>query len=460
MRKFINKFFNINKNKELIKEGNLYKGIILVALPLMLSNFVHTIYNLVDTYWVTKISETSFEVASVSLVFPLIMLMLTVGMGLGVSATTLISQYIGANQEDKANKVVSQLVFVSLGLGLLMGAALYAISEPVVTLMAGEETFLIADSVNYLRAIAFQTPLFFLFMIFQASKQGQGDTITPLAYTLAGNVINIVLDPIFIFGFNMGVQGAAVATVLSKVIYILPIIKLFTDKSSVHFDWKYAKPDGKFMLKVFLISLPLMLSQSMSSLGFMVLNTIINSYGATVLTAFSVGNRITSVFMMPVMGLGGALATFIGVALGADNLKRAKEAFKTSSLLACGLGVIFTIILISVRKYATGIFINPSDAITYALSNEYLVFVALNLPLMGLFQNLQGVFNGSGHTKYSLLITASRLWVVRLPIIWFASNYLVLDHQIIWWAMLVSNVIIVSVGLIIYKLGIWEKKVI
>jgi Na+-driven multidrug efflux pump len=124
------------------------------------------------------------------------------------------------------------------------------------------------------------------------------------------------------------------------------------------------------------------------------------------------------------------------------------------------MGIVFTIMLISIRQGATSIFIKPSDAITYALSNEYLIFVALNLPLMGLFQNLQGVFNGSGHTMYSLIITASRLWVIRLPIIWYAANYLDLGHQIIWWAMLVSNVIIVSIGLVIYKTGIWEKKVI
>ncbi len=460
MKKFIDKFFNINKNKELIREGNLYKGIILVALPLMLSNLVHTIYNLVDMFWVTKISVTSNEVASVTLVFPIIMLMLTIGMGLGIGASTLISQYIGARDSENANKVVSQLVFVSMGLGILAGVLLYFSAKPVVTWMVGDEIFLIEDSVNYLKVIAFQTPLFFLFSVFQASKQGQGDTITPLLYIVVGNLINMVLDPLFILTFDLGVVGAALATVLAKVIYLIPVIKLFTDKSSVYVDFKYVKPDPKFIRNVVAISLPLMISQSMSSLGFMVLNRTINSYGANVFTAFSVGNRITSVFMMPVMGLGAALATFIGVSLGADNIKRAKEAFKTSTILAVGLGVLFTVILISIRQGTTSIFINPKDAITYNLSNEYLIFVAINLPLMGIFQNLQGVFNGSGHTKFSLIITASRLWVVRLPIIYIASRYLMLEHQIIWWAMLVSNVIIVSIGLIIYKTGIWEKKVI
>ena len=461
MKKIFRKFFNIKQNKELIKSGNLYKGIILVSLPLMLSNFIHTVYNLADTFWVTKISDTSFEVASVSLVFPIIMLMLTIGMGLSVSATTMISQYIGADDKENANKVVSQLVLVSLVLGIVMGAILYTIADPVVRLMAGSETVLIQNSIDYLRVISLQAPLFFVFMIYQSSKQGQGDTITPLFYTFIGNILNIVLDPFFILTLGMGVKGAAIATVLAKAIFIIPIIKLFTDKSSIHVDLKYIKPQWDFMQKIIKISFPVMIAQSMSSLGFAFLNTFINSYGATVLTAFSVGNRVTSVFMMPVMGMGGALATFVGVAVGADNIKRAKDAFKVSTVLSVSMGVLFTFLLIILRFKATAIFINPvSDAYTFALSSEYLIFVALCLVPMGIFQNLQGVFNGSGHTKYSLFIAIGRLWAIRLPIIWYASTMTNLGHQIIWWAMLVSNVIIVTVGLGIYKKGKWEQKVI
>jgi len=162
--------------------------------------------------------------------------------------------------------------------------------------------------------------------------------------------------------------------------------------------------------------------------------------------------------MMPAMGIGSALTSIVGQNLGADNIKRAKEAFKTSIVLSIGIMLLGGIILINIAEGTIRIFTDVSEVVSQ--STYYLKLLAAALPLMGIFQVLIGLFQGSGHTVYSMIISMGRLWAIRIPMILIFKNFTDWGSQGVWYAMVSSNFIICCIGFGFYLMGNWQEKVI
>jgi Na+-driven multidrug efflux pump len=182
------------------------------------------------------------------------------------------------------------------------------------------------------------------------------------------------------------------------------------------------------------------------------------SFGDYTLAAFAIGNRISSLIMMPAMGIGKALSPIVGQNLGADQIERAKKRIRESAFLTTIVLVIGGILLLLASRWSVNQFTN--DAIVIEQGLYYLRLITISLPLMGYFQILIGIFLGSGHTKSAMVIMAGRLWALRIPLIIGFRELTTLGHRGVWYSMILSNFIIVIVGYMIYKTGKWENKIV
>jgi Na+-driven multidrug efflux pump len=198
--------------------------------------------------------------------------------------------------------------------------------------------------------------------------------------------------------------------------------------------------------------------RSTEAFGFVILTVFIMSFGENTMAAFGIGNRINSLILMPAMGISVALTTIIGQNLGANNIERAKQAVKTSTLVTTVFLVTGGLIIFLLAKSIVGVFTTDIDVL--AQGSFYLRAITLSLPFMGFFVIFIGTFQGSGHTVSAMLLMSGRLWALRIPLILIFKNYTNLGEKSVWFAMVLSNAIICLVGLIMYSTGRWQKPII
>lgn len=450
------KIMNHVEKRQLILHGNMKRVILTLALPVMLNNFIQTLYNLTDTFFVGQIGGN--EVAGVQFVWPLIFLVLSFGIGMSVATSSLIAQHIGAGSLEKAKRTAGQAILFLFFLSIVLGGIGAALAGSIVRWM-GATGSLYENGATYLRIMFLGMPTTFMINTFNAVKQGQGDTVSPMILGGVSVVFNIILDPIFIFVLGYGIAGAAYATVIAKGVFAaIGIASVFSPKQSMKIDLADLKPDLEYLEPIVKVGLPSSLGQATTALGFTILNVFLVAFGDVTLTAFAVGNRVSSLIMMPAMGIGSALATVVGQNLGADDIGRARSAVRNSLGLSIGILLIGGSIMFPFSERIVEAFIKDPE--TVQSGTEYLRMIILGIPLMGIFQILIGTFQGSGHTLSAMVIMMGRLWGIRIPVVMYMSRTPGFSPSYIWYAMIFSNLVICLIGTAIYATGRWQHKVV
>lgn len=437
-------------------KGNIKKGLIKLALPLMVLNLVNSLYNIVDTFWIGKMGE--YQVGAVALIGPIMGCGSALVVGLSAAGISMISMSLGRREKEKANEFASHLFIISILFGILIGLACFIFVDPILNwLQTPSEIY--ADAKLYLQGISFDFIFLFILNIFQTIRQADGDSKTAVIYNMIAAVLNTILDPIFIFTFNLGVLGAALATVLSKIL-VMPFVLfiLFSDKDHVSCSLK-----NKFKTTIFIelvrIGLPASLAQFLSSFGFVLMNKSIVAYGSLAISAYGLGNKVTDLYYIPVNAFGGALAPFIGQNIGAKNTERAKECYKWAMILTGISSFIVMIIGFIASKYLILFFVSSASEELMKLTLEYCTYVVMTIFFMGWFQNIHGVFSGAGQTKRILTLSTFRLWGLRIPMIYLFHQFTNLGPTGIWWSMVLSNFITCILGEYYYRKNTWVKGV-
>lgn len=444
------------KKRELILNGDMRKVLIVLALPIMLGNLIQTAYNITDTYFVSRLGD--IEVASVGFVWNLIFLIISLGLGLSVAGRSMIAQYVGADDEESAKQTAGQMFSFMATLGIGFSIIFYILAPYIIRLM-GAEGELYRYSLQYLRIILLGMPFQYLFFSFNAIKNGRGDMVTPMIISAVAVVLNIILDPICIFVLDWGVPGAAIATTTARILISIVIMAmLYMGK----FGLKLRLPDFKFhketIVKMLKIGVPVSLGQATAALGFTIMTAMVKSFGEMTLTAYVIGSRVNSVVLMPLMGIGWALTTVAGQNIGAGKIDRVRQGFRTS----IAYSLLFALVGGSLMALATsGIVKIFSDNPTVIEQGTYFLYVIIfALPTMGIFQTLIGIFQGTGHTKFSSMLMIGRLWVLRIPMILLFKNFTSFEEKSVWYSIILSNIVVCIVGIIGYLSGLWKKKTI
>ena len=453
----------------ILKDKNIYKGLLILALPLMLNNLIRTIHDLVDMYFVKDIAGFETEaVNSIAVTFPVLFTFISLGMGLGIAGTALISQFVGSNQREDARRYATNLFIIALVIGLVLNVVAY-FGSPIIMELMGNDGFTLEKSSNYLQIRSFELSLLFIFYAFTAIKQADGDTVTPVLYGVSMIIINIILTPILILndinilglsfsGFGFGVEGAAYATLIAQLI-VAPFViyQLFFSKTGLTISLRKFGFSKRISTHLMNIALPASLGQAITAIGFIIMTTLIISYGDETLAAFSIGNRISSLILHPVMAIGGVVAAYIGQNIGNLNVERAKETFKKAMILSVGIMTVLSIVVLFLREPLAKVFLEDSDAIE--LTVKYMFYLIIGLPLMAIFQTFIGTYNGTGHTRLTFIIGVTRLWILRIPLILIFKYFTDMGSSGIWTAMLLSNFIIAFVGYGMYKTLDFEPRV-
>ena len=246
----------------LLLEGNLIKAILILAVPVMLNSFIQSMYNLTDTFWLGKIGTESQ--AAITLVSPVQNILINFGMGITTAGSILISQYLGARQDEQAKSMANHICLCSIIFAFICAAVCWL----------GAEGNIYNYGLSYIRIVVLDLPFLFIINMFTSVHQSQGDTFHPMLLNLLGVSINLILDPLFLIMFNWGIAGAALAT--------LSIVK---------------------------IGLPTAIGGSTMQLGFLLMTKNVNDYGMTATTAYGIGNKINSIITLPANGIGSAIST-------------------------------------------------------------------------------------------------------------------------------------------------------
>ena len=446
--------------QEEILKGNIAKTLIILGWPLMIGGLLHTMYNLIDTFWLGKLGKEAITAPANT--WPIIWLMMSLGMGAAIAAVALVSQYTGAQEKEMANKAASQVFgFISI-VAVIIGILGFLFSPYILTFISvPSEIFDIV--LEYLRIIFLDIPFMFVTFAFEFILRGVGDTRTAVKITGASLVLNMILDPIMIFGIGgvprLEVAGAALATVISRALVgFIAIYLLFSGKVGIKLEKRYLFPEKKFIKKILSIGMPSSIGQSTVAFGFVVLMKFVNSIGIAAIGAYGIGNRITSVIFTVTGGITGANTTMIGQNLGAQQETRAERCVWTSIALVFSVLMAASVALYLTRSWTFRIFVDDSEVIAEGM-NFIKIFV-FSLPFFSVFQTVGSTFQGSGQTKYQMVLGMIRLWGMRIPLCFLFAFTVDKGATGIWLGMAVSNILGSLVALAFFMTGRWKKTVI
>ena len=430
------------RQHDILKGKNIAKIILLLSLPIMFSSILKTLHDLVDMYVVSSINGpkavVDAQVAAVTFTTPIISVCQGLATGIMIAGSALMSQYIGALKFEKARKVSGQLMLFCIVIGIILNIILFIFAPKIIQSMNATDE-LYNYSVRYVRVRSFELIGLFIFFAFQATRQSMGDTITPVVLNVIAVIINIILSIFFISVLKTDLTGAAWGTVIGNLV-ILPVCfwQLKKDRHfNMNMDLETLKYDGKVLRKIFALGWPAAISQSFTSLGFLLINSMIAGFNQDIFSSIGVGNRINSLLLFPAIGIGSVLATFVGQNIGAGNRERARKGFHTAIFITLVITIVGALVLMPFRPFLTSIFLKEEEAIN--LAAFYLFILLCNLPLMGTFQCFNGVFQGSGRTDLVLILATTRLWIMRVPVLYLFLYVFDVGTPSVWYAMIISN---------------------
>lgn len=445
-------------DSELITDGSLVGATLALAMPMLLSAVLQNVQSLIDLFWVGRLGHEA--VAAVAMAATILMLLYPMLMGLSTGTVALVSRAVGSGRMEEASAAATQSLLLSLVLGTLSALVGWFAAAPLFKLL-GAEPDVARDGIVYLRIFLAGSFTVYLLFIGNAALQGAGDAHTPMYVMMAANLLNIVLDPLLIFGIGpfprMGVAGAAMATVISQALAASIALRvLLRGRSGVHARPAYWKPDLGMSWRILRIGIPgsgQMLSRSLMSL---VLMGIVATSGTAAVAAYGTGLRFHYIILMPAFALGGAAATMMGQNLGAGKPARARKAVWVATWMDVGIMVLSSVALILLAPNLIALFNRDPEVVN--IGARYLRIVSVFYVFAALGIVIGRGLNGAGDTVGPMVITIAALWGLQVPLAAWLSRMVTPPTDGVWWAI---SAAFVAQGLMVvlwFELGRWKHK--
>lgn len=445
------------KKRNKYTEGKIFHSLLSLAAPIIFANILQTAYQLIDTFWLGRLGANA--VAAVSLSFPVLFLVLSLGSGLTLAGTVMVSQYKGAENQPMVDFSSSQTISLIFFISMLLAGLSYFAARPLMTIIgAGPE--ILEDSISYFKVSSMGFVFLFIFFAFQSLMRGIGNVMLPVYIILVTVCLNLILDPLFIYGYGavpgFGVAGAAVASVVTQGLSaITGIAILLKGNSGIRINFSSMYPDINTLKRIVNLGFPASVEQSTRALGMTMMVIIVTSFGSEVVAAYGIGARILSFVIIPALGLAIATTSLVGQNIGAIKIKRAEKVANLSTKIAffglTGMGILMFLF----AEPLTAFFI-PDDPEVIQDASLFIKIMAPSFGLLAVQQVLNGVFNGAGFTKASMLISILSLWIVRFPVAFILSYKTSVGYEGIWWSFPISNLIAAIAAFAYFKMGYWK----
>jgi len=438
-------------------KGPITKALFSLSVPIVFANILQTAYQLTDTFWVGRLGKEA--VAAVSLSFPIIFLMISLGGGLAIAGTILVAQYKGKQDTAQVDYVAAQTLLMMFFTSIIVSIIGFFISEPVMKFM-GATPDVLPNAVKYMQISFIGLVFMFGYFVFQSLMRGVGDVSTPTYIVFGTVLLNLVLDPLFIFGYHsipaFGVSGAAVATIGTQgIAAAIGLVILFSGKYGIHLKKQNLKIDTVLVKKMFLLGFPSSIDQSTRALGLTIMSFLVASFGTVTVAAYGIGIRILSFVIIPALGLSMATSTLVGQNIGANKIDRAEKiATKSAGISFMFLTVVGFVTFVLAKQIVSAFL--PGETETIAAATQFIRIMAFTFGLIGVQQTVNGAFTGSGNTVITMIISIVSLWVFQFPLAYLLSKHTSLMSSGIWYAFPVANILSAIVAITIFKKGNWK----
>lgn len=435
-------------SKEHIKENkmgsmNINRLILTMSAPIVISMMVQSLYNVVDSIFVAQISEEA--ITAVSMAFPFQQLMMSVGIGTAIGVNSLLARNLGAKQFSQVNKIANNgllLAFLSFIAFFMMGLLL---SDKLITIQTDNQE-IISHGPVYLRICLMGSLGIFTHLMFERLLQATGKTMYTMIAQISGALMNIILDPIMIFGWfgmpAMGLAGAAIATVISQYVGALVVAYLCIRKEKdIDIGFRYMKPDFKIIRDIYAVGIPSIIMISISSVTIFSMNQILAKFSITAVALLGIYFKLQSFIFMPVFGLNNGIIPIVGYNYGAGNKERMRETIFLGMRYAVTIMLIGTLIMMVFPDKLLGMF-NASDQMM-DIGRVAFRIICISFPFAAISIISIGVFQAIGKGTLSMIISIIRQLVVLVPLAYLFS--LTGNLSMVWWSVIIAELVAVSI---------------
>ncbi len=447
----------MNERKENIMGTKPVNGLLVgMAVPIMLSMLVQAMYNIVDSIFVSMLSENALT--SVSLIFPIQNLMIAVGVGTSVGMNALLSRKLGEKNYEAANRVAENGLFLSLLSGLAF-ALLGIFGSDLFMRSFTDNAAIAADGATYMRICTIFSVGLFMQITTERILQVTGKTVYQMCSQMTGAIINIILDPILIFGLlgapKMGVAGAALATVIGQWIGMLVGFTINAYKNhEVHIQWKGFRPDMNAIKGIYQVGLPTIIMQSIGSVMVFGMNKILIAFTETAVSVFGIYFKLQSFVFMPVFGITNAMVPIVGYNYGARSKERIVQCIKISLIMVSSVMAIGTVIFQAVPVWLLSMF-NASESML-AIGVPALRMISICFCFAGVAIVFSSVFQALGNGMYSLWMSVIRQLVLLLPSAYVLAK--IGGLHTVWFSFVFAEVISIFLAVFFFK-KIYREKI-
>ena len=423
-----------------------------MSLPIIASMLVQALYNIVDSWFVSRVSEQALT--AVSLAFPAQNLMIGLATGTAVGVNALMGRALGAGLRERADRVANNGVFLAV-VGFVISALLGLTCSDLFFRSQTQVEHIIQMGNDYLRIVTIGSLGMFCQIMYERLLQGTGRSLLSMYTQGLGAIINIILDPIFIFGLKMGVAGAAVATIIGQFCgFALAVWFNHRKNTDITLSLRGFRPDFRLIGEIYAIGLPSVIMIAIGSVMTFLMNKILITYHAaheTAATAFGVYFKLNSFIFMPIFGLNNGVIPIVAYNYGAQNRRRMMATIKRSTLYACCIMVFGTVLFWAIPDTLLRLF-DASD-VMLAAGVPALRIIALSFCMAGMCIALGSSFQALGKSMYSMVTSIVRQLVFLVPIAYVLARYgaSVGNSDLVWWCYPIAEVSSLLLTLVFFR---------
>lgn len=431
------------------------RSLFFFALPMIIGNLFQQFYNMADSIIVGKlVGEDALAAVGASYSFTTVFIMIAIGGGIGASVLT--SQYLGAGHYKEMKSSVYTFLITFAVFSTLLAILGFAVNPTVLRLLKTPDNIM-ADAVSYLQIYFVGLPFMFMYNILSANFNALGRSKIPLFLLIFSSVLNIILDLWMVGGLNLGVAGAAIATVIAQgIAAVISFAILMRLLSAYAVEGKVQRFRRDMFATGVKVAIPSIIQQSIVSIGMLLTQSAVNQFGSSALAGYSAGSRLESLCIVPMIATGNAMSTFTAQNLGAGKPERVRQGYHAAYGIIIGFGVL--LILISQLFYEPIIaaFVEQGEsAVAFETGTAYFRFIGFFFSFLGFKAITDGILRGAGDIKVYMLANLINL-AIRVAVAQLCSP--VWGIQMIWYAVPMGWTVNYLISYFWYRTGNWQKR--
>lgn len=439
-------------------EGKLSRAILLLSIPSVLEMVMESVFVIVDIYFVSKLGADA--VATVGITESMITIIYAIAIGLGTATTSMVSRRIGEKKPESASNAAFQAIMTGLAVSFIIGIPGAIFAEKLLGFM-GASRNIIENMSGYTRIMLGGNIVIMMLFIINAVFRSAGDAAVAMKVLWIGNIINIILDPIFIFGLGpfpeMGVTGAAIATNIGRGSAVLvQFYLLFFGNKRIRLSVKNITIDFRIMLKLLKLSFGSIGQNLIGTTSWIALVRIISIFGSEVVAGYTIAIRIIGFTILPSWGISNASSTLVGQNLGAKKPERAERAVWVTGWVNMILLGIIGLILVIFPEFFIRLFIDNENVIKSGVLG--LRIISIGFIAYGLGMVLVNSFNGAGDTSTPLKINVFAFWLVEIPLAWLLAIKAGLNEEGVFIAIVIAESLMTLIAWLVFRRGKWKLK--